>query len=119
MPPSRWSVRTAWKRRPSSSVNVNCAPGWASSRRTITRRPGRPAGEVEPVGEFGDLGAVVVAQLAVLGEGRLPRPVGQSEDRLAERFGERETDRETDVAVVAEVQQLVRGARRVGAHQDR
>ena len=41
---SVWSVRIAWKRYPSWSVNDSCAPGCGRSRRTITRDP---SGQVE------------------------------------------------------------------------
>jgi hypothetical protein len=39
MSPSVWSVRIAWKRYPSWSVNDSCAPGCGRSRRTITLDP--------------------------------------------------------------------------------
>ena len=50
---SGWSVMKHWKRCPSRSVKLSCAPGWGRSRRQISRVPCRPAREVDLAGQLG------------------------------------------------------------------
>jgi len=71
----------------------------------------------EPVGELSDL--AVLARLAVSVQCRRPRRFGQTENRAADRLGEVKADRKPDLAVAAEVQQLVRQPGAVGPHHDR
>jgi hypothetical protein len=75
-----------------------------------------PAGEVQRVGKVGDLAVGPLA--TVLIERRPPRVLGQLEDRSPDRLGQVIADREPDPAVAAPVQQRVRGAGRIAAHQD-
>jgi hypothetical protein len=76
----------------------------------------RPAGQVEGIGDLGDL--PVGALGAVLIERCNPGILGQIEDCGPDRLGEVIADRVADAALAAPVQQLVRCARAVDAQQD-
>jgi hypothetical protein len=87
-----WSVRIAWKRYPSRSVSVSCAPGVRALTPDEHPRPGRPCGEVEVCGDLCDLS--VVSRAAVLVDRRDPGVVGDLGDRGAHRLGQVNADRE-------------------------
>lgn len=76
----------------------------------------RPRAELDVVGDLCDL--AVVALAAVLRQRRNPRVGGRLEDRRADRLGQLVADREADLRLAAVVDQAVRCAGRVGAHED-
>jgi len=76
----------------------------------------RPAREVEPLGDLGDL--AVGPLRAVLTQRRAPGALGQRLDRLTDRLGQVEADREADPSLARPVEQLVGGAGRIDAQQD-
>ncbi len=76
-----------------------------------------PARQVQATGELGDL--AVLARRAVRVKRRGPGFLGQGEDREPDRLGEIEPDAVADLAVAAELQQLVRQPGRVGPYHDR
>jgi len=76
------SVMNTWKRCPSTSVKVSCAPGvvlrdgrWLGCRRA--------SGQVDQVGDLGDLGAVAFVA-AIRGDCGLPALASGQKDR---RYG--------------------------------
>jgi hypothetical protein len=75
-----------------------------------------PGAQLDAVGDLGDL--AVVALAGVLIERRHPSICGDLEDRGADRLGQLVADREAQVRLAAVVDQAVRGAGRVGAHED-
>ena len=81
---SVWSVRIAWKRYPSWSVNDSCAPGCGRSRRTITREPDGPGAEIDAVGELDDL---PVLALGVRPDSRAGIQASSGVSRIAARTG--------------------------------
>ena len=75
-----------------------------------------PGGQLDAVGDLGHL--AVLALRAVLVERRNPSILGDFEDRGADRLGQLMADREAQVAFTAVVDQPVRSAGGIRAHQD-
>ena len=116
MSTSGWSVRIAWKRCPSWSVNDSCAPGWGRSRQTITRDPCGQEPKLDIVSQLDDL--PVGALRSVLIQCRDPSILWGVEDRGADWLGEFIAEGEPQVTAVAVISGLVRRAGRIGADQD-
>ena len=75
-----------------------------------------PGGQIDHVGDLTDL--AVLALTAVLVERRDPRVLGDLKDRGANRLGQLVADREAHAGLAAVVDQPMRSAGRVSAHQD-
>jgi hypothetical protein len=76
----------------------------------------RPGTQLDAVGDLGDL--AVLAFAAVLIKRGNPSIGGEREDRRADRLGQLVADREPNFCLAAGVDQAVRGAGRIGAHED-
>ena len=72
-------------------------------------RPGRPCGEVQQVGDLGDLAVLTLA--AVRGERCDPRVLGDLEDRSADLVSQLIADRVAQPVLATELQQRARRAR--------
>src|SRR5215212_9532740 len=75
-----------------------------------------PGGQIDAGGDLGDL--AVGALGAVLVERRNPSVLGNFEDRGADRLGQLVADRKAQVGLAAVVDEAVRGAGGIRAHQD-
>ena len=79
-------------------------------------RPGRPAAEVELVGDLDDLS--VIALGSVGRQRRHPRVGAGGEDLLAQGLGQLQADRELDARGAAVIEELVRGAGTIATDHD-
>jgi hypothetical protein len=113
---SVWSVRIAWKRSPSWSVNDSCAPGCGRSRRTISLRPRGPGGQIDPIGDLHNLAVLTLAPIRV--QRRHPSIGRDFEDRGPDRLGQFIAEREAHAGLAAVIGQPVGSASGVRAHQD-